>query len=86
MVRDTGPGSAVDAAPGELIEMLWVSACGQVTRRHHHAMALETHAGEGVDEAREYVETMPGLQVWAHSVYKQVFALPHDQSSRHDHA
>jgi hypothetical protein len=73
-------------SPDELIEMLCVSVRDQVTRRHHHAMGLKTHAGEGVDEARDYVDAMLGLQVRAHSVYKQVLADPHAHSSRHDHA
>jgi hypothetical protein len=48
-------------------------------------MAVKAHAGKGVEEAREYVEAMLGLQVWSHSVYKQVMADPGAHASGHDH-
>jgi hypothetical protein len=73
-------------SPDELIEVLCGSVRDQVTQRHHHAMALKTHAGESVEAAREYVEAMLGLQVWAHSVYKHVLADPHAHLGGHDHA
>lgn len=73
-------------SPDELIDVLCVSVRDQVTQRHHHAMAFKTHAGEGVESAREYVEATLGLEVWAHSVYKQVLADPHAQLGGHDHA
>ena len=68
----------------ELIDVLCASVRDQVTQRHHHAMVLKTHAEDGVEEARAYVEAMLGLQVWAHSVYKQVMADPHAHGGAHD--
>ena len=61
----------------ELIEVLCASVRDSVTKRHDRAMGLKTYARGSVDDARAYVEAMLGLQVWAHSVYKQVMADPH---------
>lgn len=69
----------------ELIDVLCASVREQVTRRHERAMALKTHAGDSLEAAREHVEAMLGLQVWAHSVYKQVVAEPHAHLGGHDH-
>ena len=73
-------------SPDELIDVLCTNLREQVTDRHHHAMTLKAHAGESVEASREYVEAMLGLQVWAHSVYKQVIADPHAHLGGHDHA
>ena len=72
-------------SPDELIDVLCANVRAQVTHRHHRAMTLRTHAGDGVPAAREYVEAMLGLQVWAHSVYKQVMSDPHAHTGGHDH-
>ena len=69
----------------ELIDVLCASVRDQIALRHTHAMALKTHAEDGVEQAREYVEAMLGLQVWAHSVYKQVMTDPHAHAGGHDH-
>ena len=69
---------------GELVDVLCATVRGEVERRHRHAMALKQHAGEGVADAREYVEAMLGLQVWAHGVYRQVTADPHAHSGAHE--
>lgn len=73
-------------SPDELIDVLCASVRQQVTHRHHRAMALKTHAGDSIEDAREYVEAMLGLQVWAHSIYKQVMADPHAHLGGHDHS
>jgi hypothetical protein len=72
-------------SPDELVDVLCSSVREQVTQRLHHAMARKPGAGTGVEETREYVEAMLGLQVWAHSVYKQVMADPHAHLGGHDH-
>ena len=69
----------------ELIDVLTASVRDQVAHRHERAMRLKTHANDSVDDARAYVEAMLGLQVWAHSVYKQVMADPHVHAGGHDH-
>lgn len=61
----------------ELIDVMCSNVRDQATLRHRHAMALKTHADDSVEDARAYVEAMLGLQVWAHSIYKQVMADPH---------
>ena len=61
----------------ELVEVLCARVHDQVAQRLEHAMTLKKRVGEGVEETREYVEAMLGLQVWAHSVYKQLMADPH---------
>jgi hypothetical protein len=73
-------------SPDELLDVLCASVREQVTHRHDRAMALKTHAGDSIEDAREYVEAMLGLQVWAHSVYKQVMADPHAHLGGHDHS
>lgn len=72
-------------SPDELVELLCSSVRDQVTHRLDHAVALKTRAGQGLHEAREYVEAMLGLQVWAHSVHKQVVADPHAHLGGHEH-
>ncbi len=71
---DTG---SADELSGILCEIVR----GQVAERHGRAMALKEHAGDGVAAAREYVEASLGLQVWAHRLYKQAFAVPHAPAS-----
>lgn len=61
----------------ELVDVLCAGLRREVDRRHAHAMALKAHADAGVAEAREYVEAMLGLQVWAHGVYRTTIGDPH---------
>ncbi|MGW0750805.1 DUF6448 family protein [Streptomyces sp. NPDC002587] len=60
----------------ELAQLLCAIVREQVEARHAHAMALKEHAGDGVTAAREYVEAVLGLQVWAHGLYTQAVAAP----------
>lgn len=68
----------------ELLEVMCGAIRAQVEARHEHAMALKRHAGEGVAEARSYVDAMLGFEVWAHGVYRQVMAAPHAHADTHD--
>ncbi|MEJ1109494.1 MULTISPECIES: DUF6448 family protein [unclassified Kribbella] len=53
----------------------------QVELRHARVMALEEQAHSSLPGARDYVEAMLGLQVWAHRLYKQALAdHPHRPS------
>lgn len=70
-------------APDELIDVLCAEVREQVEQRFRHAMELKAHAAEGVAPAREYVEAMLGLQVWSHTLHKQLTAAPH--SGGHEH-
>lgn len=69
----------------ELVDVLCRSVRERVEQRHGHGMVLKKHAAEGVPEARAYVDAMLGLQVWAHSVYRQVMADPHAHLGAHEH-
>lgn len=61
----------------DLVEVLCDAVRREVERRHGEAMALKQDAGQGVAQARAYVESALGLQVWAHGVYRRVMAEPH---------
>lgn len=69
----------------ELTGLLCDSVRDQVDQRLRRAMELKDHAGEGTDAARAYVEAMLDLQVWAHSVHRQVLAAPHAHTGPHEH-
>ncbi|NKQ52356.1 hypothetical protein HFP15_05635 [Amycolatopsis sp. K13G38] len=69
----------------DLVEMLCGTIARQAGQRHAHAMTLKAHAGDGVPAARAYVEAMLGLEVWAHTVYRQAMADPHAHTGGHDH-
>ena len=45
---------------------------------------LQKRAGDSLDDAREYVEAMLGLQVWSHKLYKCALAGPHDEVREHE--
>ena len=69
---------AIEAgAPDELIAILSEMLCEQVTHRFYHMMYLKEHADKSVDDAREYVEAMLGLQVWSHSIYERLHGEAH---------
>jgi hypothetical protein len=67
-----------DGIASELEAILSEEVRHQVHARLDHAMALKAHAGEGVPEARAYVDAMLGLEVWAHHVHQQVLAGAHE--------
>jgi hypothetical protein len=58
--------------PTELIELLVGTLADEVRRRLDVVSARKQHAHDGVIAAREYVEAMLGLEVWAHHVYERV--------------
>jgi hypothetical protein len=61
----------------ELINVLSDMLQEEVTHRFHHMMHLKEHANKSVDDAREYVEAMLGLQVWSHSIYERIHGEAH---------
>ncbi len=67
----------------ELADMLCNTVRHEVKHRFDHMMHLKKHADLGVDEAREYVEAMLGLQVWSHMLYECAKAEPH--AAHHEH-
>jgi len=57
----------------------------EVERRFDHMQHLKQHAEESVDDAREYVESMLGLQVWSHKIYLAAIAGAHEKAGEHQH-
>ena len=64
-------------SPDELINVLADMLREEVTQRLYHMMQLKQRADESVDDAREYVEAMLGLQVWSHSIYERIHGEAH---------
>src|SRR6185436_8371317 len=52
----------------ELVQLLTKIVRAEAIKRFDRVMRLKPHAHGPVDEAREYVEAMLGLQVWAHKL------------------
>lgn len=69
----------------ELIALLTDTLHHQVKGRLDHVMALEGKAIGSVPEAREYVEAVLGLQVWAHGLYLAMHASAHGEAAEHEH-
>lgn len=67
----------------ELKKILCDMVTAEVQARFDHMLHLKKHAEESVDEAREYVEAMLGLQVWSHKIYLAVNAEPHEGIHEH---
>lgn len=77
---------ALDAgSPDPLVEVLCREMREQVHGRISHVMELKKRASTGVAAAREYVEAMLELQVWANAVHRQVTAAPHAHLGEHEH-
>lgn len=72
-------------SPDELINVLSAILKEEVTHRLHHMLHLKENAGKSVDDAREYVEAMLGLQVWSHSIYERMQGEAH-LGHEHGHA
>ena len=69
-------GSAV-----ELIHVLTEVVADQTKTRLDQAMARKQYRHESVASAREFVEAMLGLQVWAHKLYLAATSGPHHVAS-----
>jgi hypothetical protein len=61
----------------ELVHVLTEVVAEQVKFRLDRAIALQQHEHGPVAAAREYVEAMLGLQVWAHKLYQAATSGPH---------
>jgi hypothetical protein len=72
--------------PSELIGLLTEKAHSEIERRFHQAMERKSHASESVKAGREYVESVLGLQVWAHKVYGCLSGGAHDEEAGGVHA
>ena len=70
----------------ELIHLLSGMVEDEIASRFAHVMDLRSRAGLGVDAAREYVESMLGIQVYAHKLYESLRSQPHEAHAGHHHA
>ncbi len=70
-------------SPDELIKTLSEILREEVIERLRHLMHLKERADKSLDDAREYVEAMLGLQVWSHSIYERIHGEAH---AAHSHA
>jgi hypothetical protein len=61
----------------ELVRILTEVVADQTKTRLDQAMALKQHEHGPVAAARQYVEAMLGLQVWAHKLYQAATSGPH---------
>jgi Family of unknown function (DUF6448) len=73
----------VKESPDELLQLLTSIVRAETTKRFDRVMHLKPHANGRVDEAREYVEAMLGLQVWAHKLAQCAVAEPHGETHEH---
>ena len=69
----------------ELVSILTDMLHHQVKERFDRVMALEGKAIGSVPEAREYVEAVLDLQVWAHGLFLAMRAAPHGESAEDEH-
>lgn len=69
--------------PGELADLLGERLRDEIEQRFRHLAHLRAEADRGLPQARAYVETMLGLQVWAHSLYGAIGAPAH--AGAHEH-
>lgn len=69
----------------ELKKTLMDFVGSEVEKRFEHMQHLKQHTDESVERAREYVESMLGLQVWSHKVYLIATAKGHEKEGEHHH-
>lgn len=71
-------------SPEELSRLLGDALEHQVKSRLDEVMALQAHAGQGLNAARAYTASMLGLQVWANRVYEVLNADPHEEHGAYE--
>jgi hypothetical protein len=69
----------------ELKKTLMDLVGSEAEKRFEHMQHLKQHTDESVDMAREYVESMLGLQVWSHKVYLTATAGAHEREKEGEH-
>lgn len=73
-----------EGSPDELADLLCGRLHQEVHDRFHHLLHLKGESRRGLPQARAYVESMLGLQVWAHSLYGAIGAPAHAGAHEHD--
>ena len=69
--------------PDELLDTLATMVRAAIKQKFERVMHLQRHTDASVDAAREYVEAMLGLQVYAHKLYLTIQSEPH--AGHHNH-
>lgn len=72
-------------SPDALIDVLADALREEIRHRFDQMMALRDHGADDVAGARDYVEAMLGLEVYAHQLYLAMKAHPHEAHHGHDH-
>jgi hypothetical protein len=77
-----------DGSPEDLVKLLTDVVEEQTRKRFERVMDLKREAaGMGVEEMREYVEAILGLEVYSHKLYECAHAGPHGEGTHHhEHA
>lgn len=70
-------------SPEELLKLLFDTVRAEVKAKFDRVMHLKSHAEGNVDEAREYVEAMLGLEVYSHKLYTCAKAGLHGAGHQH---
>jgi Family of unknown function (DUF6448) len=71
-------------SPDELVKTLSNMVREEVTHRLEHVMHLKLDKEKSVEDARECVEAMLGLQVWSHSIYERIQGAAHNGHYQHE--
>jgi hypothetical protein len=78
---------AIEAgSPEQLVQTLTGMVEEATREKFSRMLELQAQSTKSVDDAREYVEAMLGLQVWAHKLYLGVHTPPHERRSIAGHA
>lgn len=72
-------------SPTKLVDTLTEMLRDEIQKRFKHMMHLREGINKSVDDAREYVEAMLGLQVWSHKLYQAIKSGPHEHAGEHKH-
>lgn len=72
-------------SPDELVELLTGMVEEEIRGRFERLMRLKMQANGDLGANRAYVESMLGLEVWSHSIYRALHAGPHE-AHQHEHA
>lgn len=70
-------------SPEELLKLLSDTVQAEVKAKFDRVMRLKSHAERNVDEARDYVEAMLGLEVYSHKLYTCAKAGLHEAHHQH---
>jgi hypothetical protein len=69
-------------SPVDLIDLLTAAVRTEVSARFDAMLDAKKRASGSIEDEREYVEAMLGLEVWSHKLYGAVKAVPHGSPER----